>query len=274
MTHIQTGYADINNARLYFELAGTGTPFVMIHAGIADCRMWEAEFAQFAQSHQVLRFDMRGYGKSPPVAGEFNIQDDLRALLAFLDIGAPVILMGCSIGAGLAIDYALTHPDDVKSLILVGGEPAGFEANVEWPEELFAKSEQAFKSGDVDRVAEIDMKIWFDGFGRSDENLNQGARKRGFEMARLVAEHELKGIGTHIRKTFAAPAVDRLAELKMPSLVIIGENDLPILKLAADYLSTHIPDATRALISDAAHLPNMEHPEQFRAIVEDFLSVG
>ena len=274
MTHIQTGYADINNARLYFELAGTGTPFVMIHAGIADCRMWEAEFAHFVQSHQVLRFDMRGYGKSPPAAGEFNIQDDLRALLAFLDIGAPVILMGCSIGAGLAIDYALTHPEDVQSLILVGGEPAGFEADVEWPEELFAQSEQAFKSGDADRVAEIDMRIWFDGFGRSAENLNREARKRGFEMARLVAEHELKGIGTHVRKTFENPAVDRLAELKMPSLVIIGENDLPILKLAADYLTTHIPDATRALISDAAHLPNLEHPEQFRAIVEDFLSAG
>ncbi|MCY4017921.1 MAG: alpha/beta hydrolase [Chloroflexi bacterium] len=274
MTQIQTGYAEINNARLYYELAGTGTPFVMIHAGIADCRMWEEEFAHFAKSHQVLRFDMRGYGKSHPVEGEFNIQDDLRALLAFLDISAPVILMGCSIGAGLAIDYALTYPEEVQSLILVGGEPAGFEADVEWPEELFAQSEQAFKSGDVDRVAEIDMRIWFDGFGRSVENLNQEARKRGFEMARLVAEHEIKDIGTHVRKTFEAQAVDRLAELKMPSLVIIGENDLPFLKLAADYLSTHIPDATRALISEAAHLPNMEHPEQFRAIVEDFLSVG
>ena len=109
MTHIKTGYADINNARLYYELAGSGAPFVMIHAGIADCRMWDTEFAHFAQSHQVLRFDMRGYGKSLPVEGEFNIQDDLRALLAFLDIGPPVILMGCSIGAGLAIDYALTH---------------------------------------------------------------------------------------------------------------------------------------------------------------------
>ncbi len=274
MAQIQTGYAEINNARLYFEFAGRGTPFVMIHAGIADCRMWEEEFAHFAKSHQVLRFDMRGYGKSMPVAGEFNIQDDLRALLAFLDIGPPVILMGCSIGAGLAIDYALTHPDEVQSLILVGGEPAGFEADVEWPEELFAQSEQAFKSGDADRVAEIDMKIWFDGFGRSTENLNQVARKRAYDMARLVAEHEIKDIGSHVRKTFETQAVDRLAELKMPSLVIIGENDLPVLKLAADYLSTHIPDATRALISDAAHLPNMERPEQFRAIVEDFLSVG
>lgn len=274
MSDIKTGYAEINNARLYYELAGEGTPFVMIHAGIADCRMWDSEFAHFAQSYRVLRFDMRGYGKSLPVDGEFNIQDDLRALLATLEIDQPLILMGCSIGAGLAIDYALTHSDEVKHLILVGGEPAGFEAEVEWPEELFAESEKAFQDADINRVAELDMKIWFDGLMRSTDNLNQEARRRAFEMARQVAEHEIKNIGTHIRKTFEAPAVERLAELKMPSLVIIGENDLPHLRLAADYLTSQLPDATRALMSDAAHLPNMEHPEQFRAIVEDFLSFG
>ena len=272
MTSIKTGYAKINNARLYYELAGTGTPFVMIHAGIADCRMWDNEFANFAQSHQVLRFDMRGYGKSLPVDGEFNIQDDLRALLAFLDIVPPVILMGCSIGAGLAIDYALTHPADLQSLILVGGEPAGFEVDVEWPDDLFAQSEKAFQAGNIDLVAEFDMRIWFDGFGRSTEHLNKEARKRAFEMARQVAKHEIKNIGTHVRKSFDKPAVERLAELKVPSLVIIGENDLPVLALAADYLTTHISDATRVLVSDAAHLPNMEHPEQFCSIVEDFLS--
>ena len=272
MTSIKTGYADINNARLYYELAGTGTPFVMIHAGIADCRMWDKEFAHFAQSHQVLRFDMRGYGKSLPVDGEFNIQDDLRALLAFLDIVPPVILMGCSIGAGLAIDYALTHPEDVQYLILGGGDPAGFGINVEGPEALFAQSEKAFMAGDIDRVAEIDMQIWFDGFGRSTENLNNEARMRAFEMARLVAEHEIKDIGTHVRKSFYKPAAERLGELRMPCLVIIGENDLPFLRLAADYLTTHISDATRLLVSDAAHLPNMERPEQFCSIVEDFLS--
>lgn len=274
MTHTKAGYAEINNARLYFEVAGTGTPFVMIHAGIADCRMWEQEFAYFAKRYQVLRFDMRGYGKSHPVDGEFNVQDDLRALLAFLDIGPPAILMGCSIGAGLAIDYALTHPDEARALILVGGEPAGFEADAEWPEDLFAQSEQAFKDGDVNLVAEIDMRIWFDGIGRSAANLNQEARRRGFEMARQVATHEVKGIGTHVRKTFDVQAVDRLTELMQPSLVIIGDKDLPYLKLAADYLTTHIPNATKALIPDAAHLPNMEHPEQFRAIIEDFLAVS
>lgn len=272
MTQIQTGYAEINNARLYYELAGAGAPFVMIHAGIADCRMWDAEFAHFTKSHRVLRFDMRGYGKSLPVHGEFNIQDDLRALLDYLNVGAPLILMGCSMGAGLAIDYALTHPDEVGTLILVGGAPAGFEADVAGPDELFAQSEQAFRDGDVERVAEIDMKIWFDGFGRSSENLNQQARMRAWEMARQVTEHELKAIGTHIRKTFEPPAAERLAELNMPSLVIIGEKDLPYLKLAAEYLSARMPAATLALMPDAAHLPNMEHPERFRALVEDFLS--
>ena len=274
MTHIQTGFAEINGARLYYELAGTGAPFVMIHAGIADCRMWDAEFAHFAKSHQVLRFDMRGYGKSLPVHGEFNIQDDLRALLNYLDVKSPVILMGCSMGAGLAIDYALTHQEEVRALILVGGAPAGFEADVAGPEELFAQSEQAFRDGDVERVAEIDMKIWFDGCGRSSENINQQARMRAWEMARQVTEHELKEIGTHRRKTFEARAAERLAELKMPSLVIVGEKDLPYLKLAAEYLSEGMPAATMALMPQAAHLPNMEYPGRFRALVEDFLSSG
>ncbi len=272
MPHIQTGYAEINGARLYYELAGKGAPFVMIHAGIADCRMWDEEFAYFAKSCQVLRFDMRGYGKSLPVAGEFNLQDDLRALLAHLDINKPMIMMGCSIGAGLAIDYALTHPDELRSLILVGGAPAGFEADVAGPDDLFAQSELAFQNGDSKRVAEFDMQIWFDGFGRSAKNLNQTARKRAWQMARLVAEHELKGIGRHKRKTFAKPSAERLAELQMPCLVIIGENDLPYLLQASDYLAARIPIASKALITEAAHLPNMEHPKQFRAIVEDFLA--
>ena len=99
----------------------------MIHAGIADCRMWDGEFETFSRSHLALRFDMRGYGKSLPAAGEFNIQDDLEALLAKLDIPSPMILMGCSMGGGLSIDFALSHPDRVAKLILVGSGPAGLE---------------------------------------------------------------------------------------------------------------------------------------------------
>ena len=267
-----TGYAPVNGARLYYEIAGRGAPLVMIHAGIADCRMWQGEFETFAESHQVIRFDMRGYGRSLPVEGEFNIQDDLRALLAKLNIQSPRILMGCSIGAGLAIDYALTHPQDVPALILVGGAPAGLDIEAEAPDDLFAQSEQAFNDGDIDLVAEIDMKIWFDGFGRSPADVDPTIRRQAWEMARLVTEHELKGIGKHVRKSFEEPAAARLDELKMPVLVVIGENDLPYLLLTADYLVEHLPKANKTLIRNAAHLPNMEQPKQFQAAIRHFLA--
>ena len=268
---IRTGYADVNGARLYYELADSGMPFVMIHAGIADCRMWDKEFETFSQSHQALRFDMRGYGKSTPVAGEFNIQDNLEALLAKLDIPRPIILMGCSMGGGLSIDFALSHPDRVARLILVGGDPAGLELEAEWPDELFAQSEAAFEAGDVERVAELDMQIWFDGMGRSYRDVDAHARRKALAMAKLVTEHELKGIGTHVRKTEARPAAERLNELSMPALIVIGENDLPYLKLAADYMTEKLPAATKLLIPAAGHLPNLEHPELFRTAVLDFL---
>ena len=123
-------------------------------------------------------------------------------------------------------------------------------------------------------VAEIDMKIWFDGFGRPSDSVNQDARSKAFDMARLVTEHELKDIGSHVRKSFDKPAVERLSELTMPTLVVIGENDLPFQRVAADYMTEHIPLASKAVISNAAHLPNMEHPESFRKIVEDFLTAA
>ncbi len=272
MLKIKTGYAEVNGARLYYEIAGSGTAFIMIHAGIADCRMWDNEFEAFAESHLVMRFDMRGYGKSLPVEGEFNIQDDLTALLETLEIPAPAILMGCSMGGGLAIDYALEEPEKVSALILVGSGPAGLELDVEGPDALFAQSEAAFQAGELDRVAELDMQIWFDGRGRGREDVDALARQKAYEMARLVTEHEYKDIGKHVRRSFDKPAAERLPELTMPVLAAVGENDLPYLRLAADYMVEHLPKASKVLIPDAGHLPNMEQPELFRARVVEFLA--
>ena len=267
-----SGYAEINGARLYYEIAGGGAAFVMIHAGIADCRMWDHEFTAFADSHQVLRFDMRGYGKSLPAAGEFNLQDDLTALLERLEIPAPAILMGCSMGGGLAIDYALEQPAKASALILVGSGPPGLELDVAGPDALFAQSEEAFQAGDLDRVAELDMQIWFDGTGRKGEDVDALARQKAYEMARLVTEHEHKDIGKHVPKPLDKPAAERLSELRMPVLVVVGENDLPYLRLAADYMVEHLPNARQVVMPNAGHLPNMEHPELFRARVTEFLA--
>ena len=271
MPALQSGFANVNGARLYYELAGSGAPLVMIHAGIADCRMWDGEFEAFARSHRVLRYDMRGYGKSMPVDGDFNLEDDLEALLAALKIPPPYVLMGCSMGGGLAIDFALSHPDRVAKLILVGSDPAGLQLEAEWPDELIAQSEAAFEAGDVDRVAELDMQIWFDGAGRARKEVNAEARHKAYEMAKSVAALELKGIGKHVRKAKARPAAERLHELSLPALIVIGDNDLPYLKLAADYLTEKLRAATKLSIPDAGHLPNLEHPALFQAAVQRFL---
>ena len=268
----QSGFAAINGAQLYHEVAGNGTPLIMIHAGIADSRMWDGEFAFFAESFRVLRFDMRGYGRSLPTEGEFNIQDDLCTLLDVLGIREPLILMGCSIGAGLAIDFALEEPEHVAALVLVGGSPAGFEIDSAGPDDLFSLSEKAFEAGDVDRVAELDMQIWFDGVGRSEHDVDSAVRAKAFEMACLVADHELKGIGKHVRKSVVTPTAERLHELTMPVLVVVGEYDLPFLQFAADFLVEQVAGASKVVIPNAAHLPNMEHPKLFGARVGDFLA--
>ena len=269
---VERAYAEVNGARLYYERAGTGPALLMLHAGIADCRMWDGEFSYFANSRQVTRFDMRGYGKSLPVPGDFNIEDDLVALIDRLDLALPLVLMGCSMGGGLAVDYALARPDDVAALALVGSGPAGLELEAPGPDELFAQSEAAFAAGDIERVAELDMRIWFDGMGRGPDDVDAAARQKAFEMARLVTTHELSGIGNHGRKARQTPAAQRLHELDMPALVAVGENDLPYLRMAADYMRERMPRARKLLVPGAGHLPNMERPELFQAELAAFLA--
>jgi pimeloyl-ACP methyl ester carboxylesterase len=103
---------------------------------------------------------MRGYGKSEPVDGEYSHFHDLSALLDHLRLDQPLILMGCSMGGGLAMDFALAQPSKVRALIMVDAGPSGLELDVPTPAK-FAEAEQAYTAGDLDRVAELETQIWF-----------------------------------------------------------------------------------------------------------------
>src|ERR1051326_2096612 len=194
MTELQndSGFAPINNALIYYEIAGQGQPFVMIHAGVADRRQWNNEFAYFPNRFRVLRYDMRGYGKSEPVEGEFSHLQDLTALLDYLHLNEPLILMGCSMGGGIAMNFALTQPSRVKALIMVGSGPTGLELDVPTLDK-FAEAEKAFKAGDLDLTAEIETQIWFDGAGRTGAQVNQEMRQLAYEMDHIALSHEVKG---------------------------------------------------------------------------------
>lgn len=271
MTPVTTGFADINHAKIYYEYAGEGTPFVMIHAGIADNRMWNHEFAYFADHYQVVRYDIRGYGKSEPVAGEWNIQDDFEALLQALNISSPIILMGCSIGAGLALEFAIAYPDRVHALVLVGGYPRGFETDAPEPDHLFEEAEKAFNAGDLDRATELDTQIWIDGVGRTPDDIDPDIRQFAYDMNRIVMEHEAKKLGEHVRKSLDKPAAECLSELQIPTLIMVGDRDIAPIIAAAEFMNNQIPESTKVTIPNAAHLPNLEQPQIFREAIDHFL---
>ncbi len=265
----ESGLAPINRALIYYEIAGEGDPFVMIHAGVADSRQWNNEYLHFATRYRVLRYDMRGYGRSQPVPGEYSHLGDLTALLEYLGIEQPVVAMGCSMGGALAMNLALLKPSLVKALIMVDSGPPGLELDIPDPPQAEA-AETAFKAGDLDQVAELETQFWFDGMGRSPHQVDQAMRRLVYEMGRTALANEVKGLGKRLPDA-EVPAVQRLAELKIPVLVVIGAHDTPYMQAAADYMVDKIPSARKVTIEDAAHLPTLDHPEEFERVVTTFL---
>lgn len=264
-----SGFVSVDKARIYYETAGSGMPFVMIHAGVADSRQWNNEFSFFAKDYRVVRYDMRGYGRSEPVDGSFSHIRDLTPVLEALDLHEPLILMGCSMGGGLAMDFALMHPARVRALIMVDAGPSGLKLDVPAPPKL-AEAEKAFDAGDLDRTAELETQVWFDGMNRSPEQVDQAMRRLVYEMDRTALAHEARQLGKR-RPNTKSPAFNRLAELHMPVLVIVGAQDTPYMLAAADYMVQRISSVQKAVIEDAAHLPNLDKPEEFRALVSSFL---
>ncbi|MCB9137614.1 MAG: alpha/beta hydrolase [Caldilineaceae bacterium] len=266
----ETGFASINGAQIYYETAGRGSPLVMIHAGVADSRQWESEFTRFATENRVVRFDLRNFGRSLPAAGKFRHLDDLTALLDLLVPDEPVILMGCSIGGGLAMDYALAHPDRARGLIMVASSPSGLELDVPEPEnELEQEAIDAFNAGDLERAAEAEARIWIDGMGRTPQEVDPVMRARAIEMNRLALAHEAGNPG--MRLSGPSDAAGRLSELTLPVLVIVGEHDIPYMHAAAEYMQERLPDARLERMAGVAHLLNMEKPAEFQQIVAQFL---
>jgi pimeloyl-ACP methyl ester carboxylesterase len=268
-TQSKSGFICINNAKLYYEISGTGIPLVMIHAGVADNRQWNNEFAYFSNCYQVIRYDMRGYGRSEPVEGEFSHLNDLISLLDALGVYSPVVIIGCSMGGSLAIDFTLTHPLKVKALIMVGAAPSGLELGIPSPPQ-YVDAEKAYEAGNLDLTAEIETQIWFDGVGRKPEQVNQTMRQLLFEMDRLVLSHEVKQLGSRLPNTDVL-ASDRMDNLKLPVLIIVGAHDTPYMLAAADYMEAKIKLSTKIMIENAAHLANMDKPQEFQDIIDNYL---
>lgn len=274
MTIIQQGFADINGAKLYYEVSGKadGQLLVFVHAGVADHRLWDDQAVYFGDRYRIIRYDMRGFGQSEPVAMEFAHRDDLSALLKFLHV-EQAHLVGCSMGGGFCMDVTLQDPQVARSLTMVCSGPGGLDLEVDEPAltSRFEQAQAAWQAKDIETVAELETQIWFDGGPRTPDQVDPVKRAKAKAMNLIALTHEAKELGKH-KPGLTPPAAERLAELTLPVLVMVGAMDTPYLLAAADYMAERLPNMQKVVMENTAHLPSLEHPDEFNRILDGFLS--
>ncbi|MGC5050225.1 alpha/beta fold hydrolase [Micromonospora sp. DT48] len=264
MTKIQ-----VNGTLLAYDEAGTGSPVVLLHAGIADRRMWREQIDPLAARHRVIAVDLRGYGESELPPNAFAHHDDVVGLLDALGL-ASAALVGCSFGGAVAIDTALAHPHRVSALALLGTAVSGYE----WSEQTNELWDQLV--GDVDQEdfaasAAGEVRFWVVGPEREPAAVAPELVSFAVQMDEraLAAEMALSAVDV---AELNPPAIGRLAELTMPVLVAAGAADIPDIRQLADRIAAEAPHASRLPdIPDAAHLFPLERPSEINAALLSFL---
>ena len=253
---------------LDYEVAGEGSPVVLVHAGIADSRMWDPQWEAFQRGHRVVRFDMRGFGRSPLAPGRYSPPADLVALLEELALG-PAALVGASMGGGISLQVAVARPDLVSALVLVGSGVRGHDWS-DYVTTSWTAEEAALERGDLGEAVEVNLRTWVDGPDRSPDEVDPEVRSkvaamqgRAFELALACPEAQEEALVLDVG--------DRLGEISVPTLAIVGEHDVQDVHLVAERLEREI-GATRVTIAGVAHLPNLEKPREFDELVLGFLA--
>lgn len=266
---------DVGTARLVgTEWPPTGRErgvLVALHAGVADRRVWRTCARHWADAGwRVVAHDRRGFGDSVWDPAPHDHVADLVAVLDDRGIDRAVLL-GNSMGGGVALDAALAHPDRVTSLVLVGSAASG-DPPVEYvftdaEQELEATIVAADQAGDLDRVNAVECHYWLDGPDQPEGRVTGEARELFLAMnGRALRAPD---VGECERPPSAWP---RLAEIAVPTLVVSGALDERMVLAFADRLASDIPGARQMQLEESAHLPALDAAERFAEIVADFLA--
>jgi 3-oxoadipate enol-lactonase len=259
------GVADVNGTKLYYEKSGEGPPVILLHGGNLDARMWDDQVPVLAQRFTVVRYDIRPYGRSAGVEKGYSSVDDLAALMDYLGVKR-ASLVGLSLGGRIAIDFALAHPDRVDKLVLMGPGLTGY----------------AFNQNDKAVAAMIERGRAGDGIGAMDlwlqhpmmaPAMEQPARAR---RIRAIA-HDNAKIWTNLpvgERVPRPPAIERLGDIRAPTLLIVGERDVPDIQAIVKLLAANVRGARTEVIPGAAHMPNMEDPQRVNRLLDGFLRGG
>ncbi|MGH2493193.1 MAG: alpha/beta fold hydrolase, partial [Ktedonobacteraceae bacterium] len=234
-----TGFLDVQAATLYYECAGEGYPLLLIHAGIADSRMWDDQFPIFAQHYRTIRYDLRGFGQTRWQSGTFANREDPVALFKALGVQKAHVI-GISFGSMIALDLALDHPELVASLVMVAPGLGGTEPS-EQLRRFFEEEDALEEKGDLQGATELNVRLWVDGPQRTPDQVNPAVRQRVYDM-QYHAFNVPMPEDAH-EQELEPPAAMRLAEVRVPTLVIVGDLDLPEKLELTAHLAASIPGA-------------------------------
>jgi 3-oxoadipate enol-lactonase len=266
----ETGFIDVGGGRLYFEAEGDGHPLLLIHGGLGDLRMWDEQVPVFAERYRVIRYDTRGFGRTETDDVEFSNSADAAAVLDHLGVDSAYVV-GQSRGGMIALDLAVDRPDRVDALVSVAGGVGGYEP--ELPEGVEAppweEMERVWEAKDWQTLAELEIKVWVDGWGQPADRVDAGLRKKvhGWILASMEAE---KPEGKP--QPLAPPAAERLGDLSIPTLVLIGQADEPAAILAERHLASSVAGARVVEFPGVAHMIHLEEPQRFNELVLEFLA--
>ena len=265
MAEVQSGIAEVNGTKLYYEMAGSGRVIVLLHGGAVDRRAWDDQFTEFAAKYRVIRYDLRGAGKSASPVKPFSNSEDLYQLLRFLKVDK-AYLIGISRGGGIAFDFTLEHPEMTGALVLVssnlGNTPRAYT-------EMFERTTEAGKKNGAAAAARVWGLDPYQGPVREaardgvlkimEENL---PRFRHFDGSVAVAQTQ----------SYDGAAYKRLSQIRVQTLVVVGAKDAPDARANYDNWAKGISNAKKVVFPNAAHLVNIDMPKEFNQAVLEFLS--
>jgi pimeloyl-ACP methyl ester carboxylesterase len=248
----RSGHLDVGGSRIYYEECGMGAGVVLLHDGLIHSATWDAEWEPLCRKYHAVRYDRRGYGKSDSPKSQFSQVEDLGALLAHLNIGRAV-LVGSSSGAAIAVDFSLAHASMVEGLLLIAPMVDGMQAET--------ASEQVTAKDDAPLAAE-DMKAAAERWSKDRNVLGEGheaARKKLYDIL-VENPQNLKYTG-EFEIHNSSPASSHLAEIRVPTLILVGEFDTSDAHSRAAAIEDGIPGAQRDVIINAGHLVQLEEPD-------------